>query len=57
MAERKNPNELAIDAVLDEFRSIKKRGRRVKRLPAAAATRGQGQQWLKDRGIRKRDLR
>jgi hypothetical protein len=57
MAGRKNPNELAIDAVLDEFRSIKKRGRRVKRLPAAASRRGQGQQWLKDRGIRKRDVR
>ena len=57
MAERKNPSAQAIEAVLDEFRSIKKRGRKVKRLPAAAATRGQEQQWLKDRGIRKRDLR
>ena len=57
MAERKNPNTLAIDAVLDEYRSIRKRSRRVKHSPAAASTRGQGQQWLKDRGIRKRDLR
>jgi hypothetical protein len=57
MAGRKNPNELAIDAVLDEYRGIKKRSRRVKHRPAAASTRGQGQQWLKDRGIRKRDLR
>ena len=57
MAGRKNPNAQAIDAVLDEYRSIRKRGRRVKHIPAAAASRGQGQQWLKDRGIRKRDLR
>ena len=27
MAERKNPNTLAIDAVLDEYRGIKKRSR------------------------------
>ena len=57
MAERKNPNTLAIDAVLDEYRSIRKRSRKVKHSPAAASRRGQGQQWLKDRGIRKRDLR
>ena len=31
MAGRKNPSAQAIDAVLDEFRSIKKRGRKTRK--------------------------
>lgn len=31
MAARKNPNTQAVDRVLDEYRAIKKRGKRVRK--------------------------
>jgi len=57
MAGRKNPSAQAIDAVLDEYRAIRKRGKRVRHHSAASSTRDPVRQWFKDRGIRMRDLR
>ena len=52
-----NPNSRALDAVLTEYRSIKKRGKRVSHRPAASKTRDPVKQWFKDHNINMKDLR
>jgi len=53
MAGRKNPNELAIDAVLDEFRSIKKRGRKTRKPIFSSRDKGNNpiNQWYSENRI------
>jgi hypothetical protein len=52
-----NPNSRAIESILTEYRSIKKRGRRVKHTPARSRGANRIKQWYKDRNIHMKDLR